>query len=139
MDTAVMFPDPQLAVRDLLRTLLADRPEPFAAGATVSTRAPEANDTRAALPYIQVRSDGRFRDARLNGRASVRVIVWHRDEGLGEKLAGLCEALLLAATSDRIRGASPLTGPIPTGDPDTGKPMSYFTFTARLRPSQLSQ
>lgn len=138
MDTAISFPDPQLAVRDLLRTLLAARTETYATGATVSTRAPDASDNARSLPYIQVRSDGRFRDARLNGRASVRVIVWHRDEGLGESLAGLCEALLLASTSDRIRGASALTGPIPTGDPDTGKPMSYFTFTARLRPSQLS-
>lgn len=135
MDTAVSFPDPQLAVRDLLRSLLTGRPEAYAAGATVSTKGP----TGADLPYVQVRSDGRFRDARLNGRASVRVIVWHRDEGLGESLAALCEALLLAGSSDRIRGCSPLTGPIPTGDPDTGKPMSYFTITARLRPSQLTQ
>lgn len=137
MDTAIAFPDPQLAVRDLLRVLLAGRPEPYAAGVTVSTRSPDGTDEAPRLPYIQVRSDGRFRDSRLNGRASVRVIVWHRDEGLGEDLAGLAEALLLAGSSDRIRGASPLTGPMPTGDPDTGAPMSYFTITARLRPRQL--
>lgn len=130
----ITFPDPQRAVRDLLRVLLAGRTEAVAAGATVSVK-PPAED--ANLPYVQVRSDGRFRDSRLNGRSSVRVIVWHRDEGLGEELAGLCEALLLASTSAEIRAVSPLTGPIPTGDPDTGAPMSYFTITARLRPAQL--
>jgi hypothetical protein len=130
----VSFPDPQRAVRDLLRVLLASRTESYAAGATVSTKPPAENQT---LPFIQVRSDGRFRDSRLDGRASVRVIVWHTDEGLGEELAGLCEALLLASSSADIRGSVSLTGPIPTGDPDTGAPMSYFTITARLRPRQL--
>jgi hypothetical protein len=131
----VAFPDPQKAVRDLLRSLLAGRTEAYAQGATVSTKPPPG--TAPPLPYVQVRSDGRFRDARLDGRASVRIIVWHRDEGLGELLAGLAEALLLASTSAEIRGCSPLTGPMPTGDPDTGAPMSYFTLTARLRPATL--
>lgn len=130
----VAFPDPQRAVRDLLRALLASRTESYATGATVSVKPPAETQ---ALPFIQVRSDGRFRDSRLDGRASVRVIVWHKDEGLGEELAGLCEALLLSSTSADIRGCSSLTGPIPTGDPDTGAPMSYFTITARLTPRQL--
>ncbi|WP_050053385.1 hypothetical protein [Pseudarthrobacter siccitolerans] len=130
----VTFPDPQLATRNLLRNLLANRTEPVAAGATVSTKPPAEHQ---ALPYVQVRSDGKFRDARLNGRASVRVVVWHKDEGLGEELASLCEALLLSSASPEIRGFSPLTGSIPTGDPDTGAPMSYFTLTARLSPRQI--
>ena len=135
MNTAVLFPDAQLAARDLVRSLLASRAEPEAAGATVSTKAPPG--TSPALPYVQVRSDGSFRDAVLNGRASVRFLVWHRDEGLGLRLAALIEALLLANSSDKIRGFSPLSGPLPTQDPDTGAPMSYFTLTARLRPAQL--
>lgn len=135
-DTAVLFPDPQKATVDVLRLALMGRSELVAQGVTVSTKPPKG--TAPKLPYVQVRSDGRFRDARLNGRASVRIIVWHEDEGLGEELAGLCEALLLAATSPEVRGFSPLTGPMPTGDPDTGAPMSYFTLTARLRPVQIS-
>ncbi|CCQ44314.1 hypothetical protein ARTSIC4J27_238 [Pseudarthrobacter siccitolerans] len=63
--------------------------------------------------------------------------MWHKDEGLGEELASLCEALLLSSASPEIRGFSPLTGSIPTGDPDTGAPMSYFTLTARLSPRQI--
>lgn len=135
-DSTILFPDPQKAVVDVLRLVLMGRPEAVAQGVTVSAKPPKG--TAPSLPYVQVHSDGRFRDARLNGRASVRIIVWHEDEGLGEELAGLCEALLLAATSPEIRGFSPLTGPMPTGDPDTGAPMSYFTLTARLRPVQIS-
>ncbi|WAB10788.1 tail terminator [Arthrobacter phage Tuck] len=134
-DSTILFPDPQKATVDVLRLALIGRHEAVAQGVTVSTKPPKG--TAPNLPYVQVRSDGRFRDARLNGRASVRIIVWHTDEGYGEELAGLCEALLLAATSPEIRGFSPLTGPMPTGDPDTGAPMSYFTLTARLRPVQI--
>lgn len=132
---AVTFPDAQRATRDLLRALLAGRLEPFATGAKVEVKPPAPD---ASLPYIQVISDGKFRDARLNGRASVRVVVWHKDVGLGEELASFCEALLLDSHSAEIRGFSPLTGSIPTGDPDTGAPMSYFTLTARLNPRQIS-
>ncbi|UDL14618.1 tail terminator [Arthrobacter phage KeAlii] len=132
---AVIFPDGQLAARNLLRSILSGRSEPEAQGATVSTKPPAETQ---ALPYVQVLSDGKFRDPRLNGRASLRFVVWHRDEGLGEALAGLCEGLLLDSHSSEIRGFSPLTGPIPTGDPDTGAPMSYFTLTARLNPRQIT-
>ena len=137
MDTPITFPDPQRAARDLLRELLADRLEPSALGATVSTKSLPGSDDARPLPYVQVRSDGRFRDSRLNGRATIRVVVWHRDEGLAEDLAGLCEALLLAGSSAAIRAFSPVTGPIPVGDPETGLPMSFLTLTARLRPGQL--
>jgi hypothetical protein len=131
---AVTFPDPRRASRDLLRSLLAARTEPYAQGVTVSTKAPTST---SALPFVQVKSDGRFRDSRLNGRATVRVLVYHRDEGLGEDLAGLAEALLLDSSSPEIRGFSPISGPIPTEDPDTGAPLSFFTITARLTPANL--
>lgn len=138
MKPAITFPDAQRAVRDLLRSLLAGRTEASALGATVSTRGLTGGDENYPLPYIQVRSDGKFRDARLDGRATVRVLVYHRDEGLGEDLAALCEALLLSASSAEIRGSTSVTGPIPTGDPETGLPLSFFTITARLQPRQLT-
>ena len=129
---AVTFPDPRRAVRDLLKRLLAARSESFVQGVTVSTKAPTSS---SALPFVQVKSDGRYRDSRLNGRAVVRVLVYHRDEGLGEDLAGLAEALLLDSSSPEVRGFSPVMGPMPTTDPDTGAPLSYFTITARLTPA----
>jgi hypothetical protein len=138
VDTAILFPDPQLAVRDLLRSLLTGRTEPVAANAKVSTKDLPGADENRALPYVQIRSDGSFRDSRLNGRATVRVLVWHTDEGRAQALALLCEALILAARSDDVRSVSPVSGPIPTGDPDTGLPLSFFTITARLTPRQLT-
>lgn len=134
---AIRFSDPRVAVRDLARELLAGRAESSARGAVVSTKTASPDDAKRVLPHVHVRSDGSFRDARLNGRATVRVVVWHRDEGLAQDLALLLEALLLATTSDRVRGFSSVTGPLPTSDPDTGEPISYFTLTARLRPEQL--
>ncbi len=137
MTDAVVFPDPRRSVRDLLKVLLEPREEAYALGATVSTKEPQGTDEAPVLPYVQVRSDGRFRNSRLDGRATIRVLVWHKDEGLGEDLAGLCEALLLANSSAAVRGFTPVSGPIPTKDPDTGEPLSFFTLTARLRPANL--
>lgn len=127
--TPVSFPDPRLATRDLLRDLLADRPEPFAQGVTVSIGGP--GESR---PHIQVASDGRYRNARLDGRATVRVLVWHTDSGRGEALAELAEALLIASASADARGFRSVVGPLATADADTGEPLSYFTMTIRLRP-----
>lgn len=136
---AIVFPDGQRAVRDLLRSLLAGRSETEAQGATVGTRIPSwRSDDAPALPYVAVRLDGTFRDSRLNGRASVRVVVWHRDEGLGVALASLAEGLLLSGHGFGVRNVGPLTGPIATSDPETGDPMTSFTVTARLRPVSLT-
>jgi hypothetical protein len=135
--TAIRFPEPRRAVRDLTRELLAGRTEPEALGVVVSTKPPSPDDSKRQLPHVQVRSDGSFRDSRLNGRATIRVAVWHRDEGLGQDLALLLEALLLDASSARVRGFGSVSGPLPTSDPDTGEPLSYLTLTARLRPEQL--
>lgn len=139
MKPLITFPDAQLATRDLLRALLSGRTELYVQGATVSTRVPDwKSDDAPALPYIAVHTDGNFRDARFNGRANVRLSVWHKDDGLGLQLAGLCEALLLASGSVAIRGFSPVTSPIPTSDPDTGDPLSFLSVTARLRPVQIT-
>lgn len=137
MDPVIVFPDPQRAVRDLLRSLLASRPEAAAKGVTVAAKPIPGADERRSLPYVQIRSDGKYRNARLDGRATVRVLAYGKDEGLCDDLASLCEGLLLAASSDEVRGASSVSGPMPTTDPDNGLPLSYFTITARLRPRQL--
>jgi len=134
----IIFPDAQLAVRDLLRALLARRTEPAVLGVTVSTKDLPGADENRPLPYVQVRSDGKFRDARLDGRATIRVLVFHRDVGLAEKLAAICEGLLLASSSAEIRGSSPVAGPLPTTDDETGLPLSFFTITTRLQPVQLT-
>ena len=132
--TAVLFPDARLATRDALIALLSTRAEPEAAGAVVSTKPVDPVGVR---PYVRVQVDGSSRTPRLDGQQVVRISIWHRDEGLGFALARLCEALLLGHSTPAVRSFGDRTGPLPTEDPDTGDPLSYFTLTARLRPTQL--
>jgi hypothetical protein len=137
--TAVIFPDGQLAVRNALRAALAARPEPVTTGVTVSTRVPAGTEV-PPLPYVLVRLDGNSRNARLLSEATVRVTVWHRDEGLALELAGLAEALLLGglARVPEIRSVGPVASPIPTTDPDSGAPIAFFRVAARMRPRTLT-
>lgn len=133
MKPVITFPDAQLAVRDALREIL-----PASEAATVSTRDIEGKDGNWPCPYVQVALDGTYRDARLDGRANVRILCYGRDVGDSLRLAALCEGLLLAeVATDALRGCSPLTGPLDSQDPDNGLPFAYFTITARLRPHQL--
>jgi hypothetical protein len=134
--TLVRFPDPVPLVRDALLDLLPASGAHEADGVVVSTRAPDLTTGARALPHVQVISDGRFRDARLDGRATIRVAVWHRDVGLGELLAELAQAQLLAGGLPGIRSVTAGTGPFASTDPDVeDQPLSYFTVTVRVPPA----
>jgi hypothetical protein len=132
----ILFSDPRAELRDFLRAALADREEPFASGVTVSTKTLPVG-VGSARPYVRVSVDARGRDLRLNAYASVRVQVWHSDEGHCAALADLCEALLLTARTATVRAVSPGTRLGPVEDPDTGEPLSALTVTVRLRPVAL--
>lgn len=136
--TAVRFGDAQRAARDVLRAALAGRAEPEAQGVTVGTRRPSwAADEAPAKPFVMVRLDGAGRTSRLDGTATLRVTVWHTDEGQALALASLAEALLLAGRSSEIRSVQSVVSPIPADDPDTGDPLAFFRVTAHLRPTLL--
>lgn len=132
-DPMIAFPDAAWAVRDALREL--------APALTVSTRDIPGDDGKPwPIPYIQVRSDGVYRDAMLNGRANIRVLCYGRDDGDCLRLAHALEAALLSEVStDRIRGCNPLTGPYLATDADNGLRFAYFTVTARLRPREITR
>lgn len=131
MDTPIIFPDGRLIVRDRLRALLPD--------VTISTRDFPSNDSQAsAAPYIQVKSDGSIRNARLNGRDTIRFLCYGADDGLTTTLARRAEALILADSGGDLRGCSSQQSTFPTYDPDLGRPMAYFTITARLTPRNLN-
>lgn len=130
MDTPIIFPDGRLLIRNRLRALLP--------GVTVSTRDFPNNDSAPPpVPYIQVKSDGSARNGVLNGRDTIRCLCYGADDGLTTALARRAEALILADTDDDLRGCTPQQSTFPTYDPDLGRPMAYFTFTARLRPRNL--
>lgn len=139
MDTPILFPDGRLVIRDRLRLLLANRAEPYVAGVTVSTRQFPVDDALStAVPYIQVKSDGSARNATLNGRMTIRLLCYGADDGLTTNLALLAEALILADHSADLRGCTSQQSVFPTYDPDSGRPMAFLTFTARLRPRNLT-
>lgn len=134
---AILFPDAVGETLPIVRRALASRSEPYAAGATVSSKFPSADDARAALPWVRVSLDGSSRSRLVAGRAIVRVAVWHTDASRANALARLLEALLLASSGGGVRSFGPNTGPLDADDPDTGEPLTAFTLAARLRPEQL--
>lgn len=137
MRPTILYPDPMLAAVAIVRSLLSSREEPEASGVTVGTRVPRSG--APPLPFVLVRSDGNVSGAnQAEERASIRLSIWHRSEEEGIALASLARALLLAYPGGPdVRSFGRLTGPIPSEDPETGAPLSYFTVAARLRPTTL--
>lgn len=121
--------DPRAGVLAILRALRPD--------VTFGTKRLEdfpENDV-PALPYALVACDGTFVAQRVTATATVRVAVWAEDDAAGYDLAeGLHAYLLAYEGGPHVAGFGAQTGPLPTDDPDTGRPMSYFTVRARLRP-----
>lgn len=136
MTQAFIFPDPMLAVLDVLRPALAASAAPEAQDVTVGTKAPLPRDLPPLLPFVLVRSDGAGVESRVVEAATIRVAVWHRSEALGLALAQRVRAILLAHRGETIVSVTPLTGPIPTSDPDSGAPLTYLTLSVRTRPTE---
>ncbi|MDG4792699.1 hypothetical protein [Micromonospora sp. WMMD1082] len=129
MTTLIMHADPRAAVLAILRerfpevTFGTKRLEDFAAGDV------------PALPYARVSCDGTFVRQRVGLSATVRVAVWGETDAGGCDLSARTHAALLAYEGGPdVRGFGPQTGPLPTGDPDTGQPLCSFTVSARMRP-----
>lgn len=132
MKPAVIFPDPMLAALTVLRSAHFD--------VTFGTRLPDdfAPDDKPQLPYAVVRVDNVSTRYPVVEQATVRVSVWHNDDAAGLALAQRLRATLLAYPGDTdVRSFAVLTGPVPTSDPESGDPLSYFTVAARLRPTTL--
>ena len=139
MKPAIIFPDAMKAVVDVIRQQLTQTSLPVAQSATVGTRVPVTTAAeRSSLPYVLVRLDGSALNRQVDEVASIRIAIWHTTEANGLALAQIIRALLLAYPGDNsIRAINPLTGPIPTSDPESGDPLSSFTVAVRLRPSNL--
>lgn len=137
MKPLIVFPDAMLAVVETLRDRLEMIDE--GAGVTVGTKvAFDKSLDKSNLPYVLVRLDGSTLSRQVDEEATVRVSVWHSTEAKGLALAQACRALLLSYEGGaKIRVITPLTGAIPTSDPESGDPLSSFTVAVRLRPSTL--
>jgi hypothetical protein len=137
MKPLIVFPDAMLAVVETLR----DRLEMIdqGAGVTVGTKIPfDRSLDKSNLPYVMVRLDGSALSRQVDEVATVRIAIWHTTEAQGLALAQACRALLLSYEGGaKIRVINPLTGAIPSSDPESGDPLSSFTVAVHLRPSTL--
>ncbi|MFG3715802.1 hypothetical protein [Micromonospora sp. NPDC047730] len=129
MRAAVPFLDPRAGTLAVLRALHPD----VTFGTKRLDEWPEGDVP--VLPYGGVFADGTFVRQRVTATATVRVVVWAETDAAGYRLADDLHADLLAYEGGPdVGGFGPMTGPLPTTDPDTGRPMTYFTVRARLRP-----
>lgn len=131
----VVFPDAQLWAVGFLRAALELREEPYAVGVTVGTVLPYDG----SVPYVIVRQYGASVDRFADGTAFLRVTVWHSSEARALALGQLLHGLLVAAPGDAsVRFVSSESGPFPAADPDSSNPISSFTVSVRVRPTQLA-
>jgi hypothetical protein len=114
----------ELVVR-ALRRLLAERPEPEAAGVKVSTetgRGPTGGPP--SLPWLLVAEDGHTWAWPAVQRAVIRLTCWHRTPHSSKALTALAVGLLCTPKPSRPWTAEPVTGPISGTDPYTDKPLA---------------
>lgn len=128
---AAIFPDVELWATGYLRTALAARSEPFAAGVYVSNTKPSTNRARTVV----VRRDGGPQRGLFDfPRMSVRV--WADKEQDAADLARLVQALLVVSPGNGpVVAASVLSGP--QGIPDDSQPQKYLSVELQTRGSAL--
>lgn len=129
MRELILYPHAAVYTRDLLRTLLADRPEGYAVNATVSTKPTTGADENRPRPYVHVDSDGGEIIRGVRAVDHQRINVNAADEGHAYNLAELVRGLLVA--SGGYRGTS---RPTLTTDPDTGEPLATVLIDAVVQP-----
>lgn len=135
----VVFAQADVAAVDALRSALAGRSEPYAAGATVGTLVPGDRSPEVPhLPYVLVAKDGDTpHPSMANARCTLRITVWHADADQAHDLAQLCQGLLLIHSGPVIRGCRPGIGPMPARDA-SGVDLSTLTVLANVRPTVLT-
>ena len=128
---AVQFEDEVLLVCDYLRSALAARTEPYAAGVYVGNEKPSTNRARAVV----VRRDGGPQQG-LFDTARLTVRVWADHEQDAADLARLVRALLVVSP-----GTGPIVGALspqgPMGVPDASQPQKFLTVELKLRGADL--
>lgn len=129
MRELILFPHAAVYTRDLLRSLLPERPEGYAVNATVSTKPTTGDDATRPRPYVHVDSDGGDIVRGVRAVDHQRINVNAADEGHAYNLAELVRGLLVATGG--YRGTS---RPTLTTDPDTGEPLATVLVDAVIQP-----
>ena len=128
-------PDAERVVIDYLATALAARGQDVTVGTNVPTA--WASGTK---PHVQVGHDGTpIVEYPIQWRASVRVTCWASTTTAAKALAALAHGLLLIHPgSPEVGSVRPLTGVLPTRDPDTGAQLASVSVQVNLRGSVLA-
>lgn len=118
-----------------LRSLLAGRADPVAAGAKVSTETGRgANGGPPSLPWLLVADDGHTWAWPAVQRAVIRLTCWHHDTHSSKALAGLALGLLCApASAGPLMRGEPVAAPIASIDPYTGAPLTTASLLIYAR------
>lgn len=131
MLTAVTFPDVELWATAFLRSALAARSEPYAAGVFVGITVPDARSDR----MVVVRRDGGPRLDQVRESARLTVRVWGRSDQEASDLARLVAALLWASPDGApVVRVSQSSGP--SAVPDV-QPQRLMVFDVLVRGSDL--
>lgn len=124
---AVIFPDVELWATGYLRTALAARSEPYAAGVGVAN---DKSKTTAEKKVVVRRDGGPQRGLFDFPRLTVRV--WADKEQDASDLARLVQALLVVSPGNGpVVKASVLSGP--QGIPDASQPQKYLAVELQTR------
>lgn len=122
-------PDAEHVVRDYLETALAARSQDVTVGVDLPTIW-----TTETKPHVQVALDGTPSvNYPVLWKATVRVTAWSSSTTTAKALAALCQALLCAHPGDvSVASVQPLTGVLPTRDPDTGAQLASVSVRVNL-------
>lgn len=127
----VAFPDVELWATGYLRSALAARSEPYAAGVLVGVIVPDVRRDR----MVMVRRDGGPRLDQIRESARLSVRVWGRTEQEASDLARLVAALLWASPDgDPVLRVTQNSGPSPIPDE---QPQRLMSFDVVVRGTQI--
>lgn len=131
---AIIYPDVELLLCDYLRTRLAARPEPYAAGVYVGITIPGTRRDRMVIPRRDGGTEGEMRD-----QARLSFQIFAKSEQDANDLARLVLALLRAmpATVPAVIHVSVQSGPTVIPD-ESGQPMRYVVAEVHTRGADLS-
>ena len=122
-------PDAERVIVDFLTTALAARSQDVTVGVDLPT-----TWTTTTKDHVQVALDGTPSvQYPILWRASVRITWWASSTTRAKAGVALCQALLCAHPgSVSVASVQPLTGVLPTRDPDTGAQLASVSVRVNL-------